>query len=177
MKLEFNLNDITREDLVAAMADKLLTSYVHEEETNSTYPTHSPLAEQMRKLIDEKISAVAEDYVRNALDEAIKARIAAAVDDVIAEGWQMTNEYGEARGPKVDLKSRVTDLMLKATRDPYRSEPAMNAIDRQVKAVVETYVAKELTGELDKARKQLREQLDAVVSARFTDTLKKALGL
>lgn len=176
MKLEFDITDITREDLVNAMADKLLTTYVREEETNSTYPTHSPLADQMRKLIDQKVSEIAESHVRADVDNEIQDRVALAVDAVLAEGWQATNTYGEPRGPKVDLKGRVSEVLLTATRDGY-SGNAMTPIERQVKAAVDGLISKEFAKEIEAARKSLREQLDVAVSAKFVETLKTAMGL
>lgn len=173
MKLEFNLADITRDDLIAAMADKLLTSYVREEDTNSTYPTHSPLAEKMRKLIDQKISAVAEQYTRDAIDDTIKARIATAVDDVLAEGWQATNSYGEPAGPRISLKGRISALMID-TRDSYSRE---NAIDKKVKATVEAALDNEFKAEVNAAKAKVRGELDAVLTGKVTEALKSAMGL
>lgn len=173
MKLEFNLNDITRDDLIAAMADKLLTSYVREEETNSTYPTHSPLAKQMKALIDAKISEVATSYTRNAIDEKIKVRISEAVDAVLAEGWQRTDEYGTARGPKVGLKERISELMLKAGSSYDRD----NAIDKQIKASVSSVLTNEFQKEIDAAKAKVRAELDSVLSGKVTEALKSAMGL
>lgn len=175
MKLEFDISDITREDLVNAMAERLLTTYVREEETNSTYPTNSPLADQMRKLIEQKVSEIAESHVRADIDNEIQERIALAVDAVLAEGWQATNTYGEPRGPKVDLRGRVSEVLLTATRD-YSGSP-MTPIERQVKAAVDNLISKEFAKEIEAARKSLREQLDTAVSAKFTETLKTALGI
>lgn len=173
MKLEFNMADITRDDLIAAMADKLLTSYVREEDTNSTYPTHSPLAEAMRKLIDQKISALAQEYVRNTLDDTIRARISATVDAVIADGWQQTNSYGEPSGKRITLKERVSDLLLKA-QDRYDRS---NWLDKQIKAAAEGVLTKEFKAEIDAAKAKVRAELDAVLTGKVTEALKSAIGL
>jgi hypothetical protein len=176
MKLEFDISDITREDLVNAMAEKLLTTYVREEETNSTYPTNSPLAAQMRKLIEEKISALAEDHVREHFDETIKERISAQVDVVLAEGWRKTDGYGNANGQAVDLKGRINEIITEKKSTGYNRE-SFTLAEKLVQEKVREVFNDAFNKEIEAARKSLRDQLEVTVSAKFVETLKGAMGI
>lgn len=176
MKLEFDISDIAREHLVDAMAEKLLTQYVRDEDTGGAYRDHSPLARQMKEALEQRIDELAAEQVRDCFDEIIKARIVAAVDEVLAEGWRRTDEYGNPRGDKLDLKGRISEHLTKHQSGGYGRE-ARTFVDELVHKTVESVFTRELQGELEKARKSLRAQLDAVVAGKVAETIKQALGL
>ena len=176
MKIEIDIGEIGREHLLEAMADKLLSAYVREEDTNSTYRTHSPLAEQMRSLIEEKISDIAEKAVRERFEEVARERITAAVDAVLAEGWQRTDEFGNKIGEHVDLKGRISQIITEKRNDGY-NRPALTLAERLVKESVEKMFADKFGKEIEAAQKDMRKQLDAVVAGKFTETIKRALGV
>ncbi len=180
MKIEFDIQDISRDEVIESMARQLLVEWHEETDPESgpqTYRRQTKLGEQMKHYLDSKIAELADVLVREQFDKVVIQRIAAQVDAVLAEGWQVTNQYGEARGPKVDLKGRITELLLKPGRDSYGNGESMTPIDRQVKAAIDGLIGKEFAKDIETARKSLKAQLDASVAAKFTDTLKKALGL
>lgn len=177
MKIEAEIPDIERDEVICAMASKVLDSYLkddHEESTPS-YLRTSMLAEQMRAALRERIDALASEVIREFFDTTVKARIESCVDEVLAEGWQVTDHYGSACGPRVDLKGRISDMLLKANGTVDRRTTTM--VQQIAHETIQRVVTNEFAKEIDAARVELRKQLDAVVAGKFSETLKKAMGL
>lgn len=176
MKIEFEIQDINRDEVIEAMARQLLVEW-HEENDPETGPTtylrETKLGDAMKRYLDQKIGDFAESLVREKFDEVIADRIASAVDDVLAEGWTKTDEYGSARGPKVDLKARIGSYL--SEQDRYSSN--QNVIDKAIKAALDKTLAGDFKKEIESAVKSLRSQLEAAVSSKFTDAIKTAMGV
>lgn len=179
MNININIPDITRDEVVEAVAGKLLGQWTeeidHETGPDRVYRKTS-LAKSMETRIQTRIDQIAEEAIRAHFDEAIKARIVETVDKVLAEGWQVTNQYGEARGPKVDLKARITELLTKPANDGFGGK-AVTEIERQVKKAVDEGLAKELGKEVEAAKKSLRAQLDSAVNGKLAEAVKAAMGI
>lgn len=177
MKIETEIPDISRDEVIEAMARQLLGEW-HEETDPETGPgrfyRETRLGVLMKQYLDKKIEGLADTLVREQFDIVIKDRIAKAVDDALATGWTKTDEYGSPRGPAIDLKARVGEY-LNAT-DRYR-QPYKTFIEEQVAKAVEKTLGGEFKKEIDAAVKSLRGQLDAAVSSKFTDAIKAAMGV
>lgn len=176
MKIETEIPDINRDEVIEAMARQLLGEW-HEETDPETGPTRywrsTKLGEVMKKYLDDKIDGLANVLVREKFDEAIGMRIANAVDEVLAEGWTKTDEYGSARGPKVTLKDRIGEYL--GQRDRYSSN--QNVIEKAIKEALDKTLSGSFKTEIDAAVKSLRAQLEAAVSDKFTSAIKAAMGI
>lgn len=177
MKIETEIPDINRDEVIEAMARQLLGEW-HEEHDEETGPglcyRETRLGAAMKQYLDKKIEGLAETLVREKFDETVSARIATAVDDVLREGWQRTDEYGMPNGQKLDLKARIGSFLNE--RDRYRS-PNAPRIDEMVKSAVEKTLSFEFKKEIDAAVKSLRAQLDAAINGKFTEAIKAAMGI
>jgi hypothetical protein len=172
MKIETEIPDISRDEIIAAMASQLLGEW--DREDPEAHWRGNTLGGAMRKYLDDKIAELAADMVRDQINDTVSARIEAAVDVVLAEGWQVTNEYGEPRGPKVDLKARISSLLTTSSRD-YNGTGTL--IERTAKAAIDAALAKDFREVIDGAKKKLSDEIDAVVGAKLRETLARALGL
>lgn len=178
MKIECEMPDIKREEVIEAMAAQLLgCMYEYDEDDPTERPAYDrkKIGQHLRVYLDKKISAFAESAVRAAFDETIQARIAAAVDDVLLKGWQATNEYGEPRGEKLDLKARVSAVLTQSRGDSYNRRPSV--IESQVQSAVEGFLSNELRPIIEQAKANLKTCLDAKVMQTVSDTIAKSVGL
>jgi hypothetical protein len=128
------------------------------------------IEESFRKTLDSTIRA----RVNELVDEFSKEQIRKAVADAIAEGWQQTNSYGESVGAKVGLKGRIADMLNKQEGD-YNNR--MTRADKLTKEVIEAELRGQFAKEIAAAREKFKTQLDGVIAAKFTETIKSALGL
>lgn len=179
MKIEFEVRDITREEVVEAIASAMLKQMVSEwDDFAGSYErvAKSPLAEQLEKLIDAKVTEVTTDMVRACFDEKIHKRIADTIDEVLAVGWVKTDNYGNATGASLDLKGRINEIITEKKSTGYNRESRTLA-EKLVAEKVHEVLTRELNAEIEKARASLRSQLDAVVAGKVAETIKQALGL
>jgi hypothetical protein len=178
MKVQFEMKPVTRDEVIEAMAAQLLGAEMTEDEDGNPVKywdrtTATKLLEKrLMKAIDEK----AEAMVRDAFDETIQARVTAAVDDVLAAGWAVTDGYGNRRGDNVDLKGRISELLTKQESSGY-NEPKRTVAEQIAKKIINDAFHATFQPELERARLALRAQVDGIVSARLNETLKSALGL
>lgn len=170
MKLEFEIKDIDRDEVIAAMAQHLLTRY-----SNEDGDVETRFGAAMRRHLEAKITATAEALVRERIGAVVAQRIEAAVDAVLAEGWTRTDSYGCSTGQKLDLKGRISEILNTKQGDSYNRRGTL--IEEAIKLRLEAALAKDFAEELKAAREAFREKLDTTVMAKFTETLKSALGL
>lgn len=143
---------ITEEHIVEAVVERIVESL--DERINTA------IRGALKGHVDAKLSALVEEHLRP------------AVAAVIAEGWQMTNHYGESTGPKVDLKARVSS-MLNAT-DGYNRQ---SFIQKTAQEILDKGLREELGKQIEDAKKAFRAQVDGVLQAKFKEALAGALGL
>lgn len=181
MKLEIEVPDITQEQIIEAMAARLLGSeYEHSGDPDDPTPVptrwdRKAIGKHLRSYFEAKVSELAAAAVRQTFDDVIRDRIASAVDAVLTEGWRQTNQYGEATGLKLDLKARVSEVLTQSRGDHYNRTPSV--LDAQVKGAVDEFLGKELQPVIDAAKAELKRQLDAKVMKVVADTVASAVGL
>ena len=181
MKIETEIPDINRDEVIEAMARQILTTWVDDidldtgETSRSPRPTRLGLA--MRSYLDEKIGKLADALVREQFDAVIKGRIGATVDAVLVEGWPVTDGYGNARvSQRVDLKGRISEALTEKHGDGY-SKPKLTIVEQLIRDEVSRLFSREFNAEVEEARKVLREQLGSAVAGKFAETIKAALGI
>lgn len=172
MKIEFDIKDIDRDEVIAAMAHSLLHRWNDDSGDSST-----DLGRLLGQAVKAKIEEVAKEVVRQHFDAAIHERIAAAVDTVIAEGWYETDGYGGRKGDRMDLRARIGKAMTEPRRNSsgYNNQPSL--IAERVDEAAKEFLDKELRGEVDKAKAALRAKLDTSVMDTVANAVKSAIGL
>lgn len=178
MKIECEIADIKREEVIEAMAAQLLgCMYEQDEDDPEERPAYDrkKIGQHLRVYFDKKVSALANSMVSSAFDDTIRARIAAEVDEVLRVGWQATNEYGEPRGERLDLKARISTLLTQTRGDNYNRHPSI--MDATVKAATEGFLSKELQPVIEAAKANLKKCLDEKVMKTVSDTITNAVGL
>lgn len=143
--------------------------------------SHVVSEEFIRQAIDSQVEKAVEHAVSDAVSEAVtalvdkigQARIAKEIERVMAEGWPMTNEYGEARGSSVTIKDRISKLL--NSQDRYSGRGTY--IEETVKRQVDETLNKTLKADIDAARNKFKAEVDAVLTATIREALAKNLGL
>lgn len=150
--LEIKPLAITEEHVVEAVVDRIV------EQSGERFNT--AVRGAIKETIDAKLSKLVEETLRP------------AVAEIIAEGWQETNRYGEPQGRKLDLKARVSEMLNKNDgydRLPFIQKTAQEILDKALRA--------ELGALIEEAKKKFRDQIDGVLQAKFKEALQGALGL
>lgn len=143
--------------------------------------SHVVAEDYIRQAIQGEVAKAVEQAVSDAVGEAVSAlvdrigqeRVGKEIQRVMAEGWPMTTEYGEARGPNVTIKDRISKIL--NAQDRYSQRGAY--IDETVKRMVEETLKTTLKADIEAARNKFRAEVDAVLTATIREALAKNLGL
>lgn len=171
MKIEAEIKDIDRDEVIQAMAARLLGEHEIDEEGEPRYGRKT-MGLSLRQLLDKKLEQLAGDTVRDAMNGEIAARLNMAIDNVLRDGWQTTNEYGEPKGPKLDLKARIGEVLSRT--DNYNRK---SIVSERIAELVNKVLHEEFGPVIEQAKKTLKEQLDTSVMTTVANTIKAALGL
>lgn len=143
--------------------------------------------EEIKRLIEMRVADQVSHEFEKVFVEIIRAEVTKLVDgltrkhvekavaDALDEGWQATNSYGEAIGPKIGLKGRIAEMLTKPVSG-YSSDRTTRA-EKIVSETVDAALRNEFGKELKAAQAQFRQALDAKIAESFTATIKGALGL
>lgn len=143
--------------------------------------SHVVVTDYIKSAIERRV----EDAIQHAVDDAVsvavaglvdeigRERISKAIEQVLAEGWQKTNDYGENTGAKIGLKERIGKIL--GERDRYGSNGTY--IDELVKRQVQEALNKDLKADIQAARDKFKAEVDAVLTATIREALAKNLGL
>lgn len=178
MKVEVTIKPISRDEVIDAMAAQLLGAEMTEDEDGNPvkYWDRTTATKALEVRLMKAIDSKAEAIVRDAFDVTIRQRITAAVDEVLATGWVVTDNYGNRKGDNVDLKGRISELLMKQESDGYNS-PKRTVAEQIAKKIIEEAFHGSFKAEIERARVALRDQVDTLVQAKLTETLKASLGL
>lgn len=136
------------------------------------------IGQRVEAAVCQHFDAAFKDAIKGQVADLVKSvtvkRIEAAVDAALEEGWQGTNTYGEPIGPKLGLKGRIAEMLTKQEGDYNRR---VTRVDRIAAETIDAALRAEFGKDITAARERFKAQLDAVVAAKFTETIKAALGL
>lgn len=126
----------------------------------------SNMQEQIRReivrIVDAEATKIAQD------------QIAPIVAEVLRDGWVKTDEYGVARSQeRVTLQSRISDML--SRKDQYSSNQRW--WEKLIVERVDLLFREEMSGEIDAAKKKIREMLDARVVAAFGEIVRTTFGV
>lgn len=133
--------------------------------------------ERIAAAVQQQVEAAVEAHVGEAVREAVTAlvddisrkRVSDEIDKVLAEGWPITNSYGERSGcGSKSLKDRVGEIL--NARDQYSSNGRF--IDKKVTDAVDQAIRKDFAADIKAARESFKTQVDGVLAA----VVKKAVG-
>ena len=184
MDVSIQIPDITQEQVIEAMAARLLGDpYQRDDEFDPEDPTPRPtswdrkaIGKHLRQYFEARIKETVENMVAEAVDQAISAEIASEVRRVCTEGWQTTDEYGRPKERKT-----MSDLVLKSLTMPVHyssySSTQSTLAERVMRDTIEDALKRGFSDEIKRAQDKFREQFDALIQAKFADTIKSALGL
>jgi hypothetical protein len=178
MKIELTMAPISRDEVIEAMAAQLLGSEMTEDEDGNPvkYWDRTTATKALEVRLMKALDAKAEAMVRDAFDETIRARVTTAVDDVLRQGWVVTDNYGNRKGDNVDLKGRISELLTKQESDGY-NQPKRTVAESIAKKLIEEAFHGSFKKELGDARVALRAQVDSLIQAKLAETMRAALGL
>lgn len=180
MKIEIEINDINRDEVIERMAARLLGfDYQRDDDPDSPDPTPplsrwdgKQIGKHLRLYFEGKIKETVDQMVSDAIDQQIRDTIAASVAKIVEEGWQTTDEYGRVTGTRT-LKSIVLDSLTRKGGDYNRQTIADKVAEETIrKALHESFGA-----EIKRAQETFRKEIDNVVAAKLTESIKTALGL
>lgn len=134
------------------------------------------LKSRIESAIDGHVSAGVDEAVLQAVTTAVEPlvakvglqKISKAVDEVLEEGWQITDEYGQPRTGKVSLKDRVSKIL--SEKNSYSGSRSW--LDELIKKRVDEVVNKDLKADIDAARAKFKAEVDSVL----TGVIKKAVA-
>jgi hypothetical protein len=129
--------------------------------------------ESMESQLKKHIHALVEQSARDILSARVDAHIGAAVEEILAEGFQKTNEYGEPKGQRVKVSSFVLTY-LEGSQSSYDRGPRWHKV---ADALVQTYMTKEIQPLLEKLKKRVVDALDTSVAGQIREVVLKGLGL
>jgi hypothetical protein len=155
------------------MSDKEITLTVHGYDA-------AQVQERVAQLLVEQVDAHAREAIRERVDRLIEERLGdvttermrGVLEEIIADGWQRTNNYGEAVGPKLGFRERATKELFEPT-GCNRARP----IDDLFRETLNAALNKELGEVIKQATAQFRALVDETLQGKLRDALKSALGL
>lgn len=132
------------------------------------------VAASVRERMDAKVKDAIAASVRDLVDELTRERLHKEINALLDEGWKGTDSYGNENGKKYTLRDRVRGVF-EAKADSYSNSGSR--VERWVKEAVDYQLKRALEEELASARARLRAAFDEVLQAKFTSTIRDALGL
>jgi hypothetical protein len=152
---------------VEHVADQVAFRIMHDRDGDETR-----FSERIEAIVEERVR----EWVNGQIERLASIEIERAVAAVLEEGWQQTNQYGEATGKRMTLKERIAAMLQEPTGDAYSGgrKPRIDHVAHQLlnKALHESFGK-----EIEAGRGRLRAAIDDVIKAKLTETLKSALGL
>lgn len=139
------------------------------------------LSQRVNREVEEGLDRRVQEAIRGAIKARLedvvegltKERVASEIDAILAEGWTLTNQYGEPTGRKMTLRDRVRGYF-DSKADSYDRQ---TRVEKWIHEGVTQSLKAALDAEVKEARERLRKSFDEVLQAKFTDTIRSALGM
>lgn len=131
------------------------------------------VGKEVREALDQKTLQIVRDEVKRLVDGLTEERLRKDIDTYLEEGWQGTDTYGNPTGKVFTLRDRIRGVFDTRT-DSYDRQ---TRVEKWVKDAVDYQLGKALAEELAAARTRLRAAFDEVLQAKFSTTIREALGL
>ncbi len=167
MKIELEIEDVRREEIIDAAAQILLSA-----PTTSSRDLDGDQADRLMTMLEQRLDDAVMRAVNDGIDTSVRVLIASEVERVLGTGWPIVDEYGRDTGKVRTLKSIVADAL--ATKHGYNSAPlAVSVATETITRMLQQGFAQEIAD----AQKRFRTQVDDLLNAKIADALRTALGL
>jgi len=130
------------------------------------------------------IKKTIERCVNDAVERIVDARLEKEVNDILDNGWQQYDRWGNPSGSRTTLRELVTKYIMTEVdqhgrdgSDRYADSGKRQRILWYVEKAINSIFDKEMHGIVEKFRKTVRERFDAKLAADVAETLKSAIGL
>lgn len=134
----------------------------------------------VKKIVDRRVDSLVTKAVEAKLDalstQALEARLQNELDICLEEGWQRTDNYGQACGGKVTLKTRISDW-LEHNTGSYSNSNKQRRIDAMLKPAIEWETKKAVDAEVARLKDHLTAEVDAALAEKARGALRGILGL
>lgn len=130
------------------------------------------VAAQVTALFKAEVSKAVTATVAKLVEDISREQIADAIRAILAEGWNITDEYGGPKG-KASLKDRLSKMLNQ--QDRYSSHGAW--AERIMREETEKALRGDIQKEIDAAKAKLTNEVDAVIKAKLSEVMRKALGV
>jgi hypothetical protein len=184
--VSIQIPDITQEQVIEAMAARLLgEQYQRDDEFDPDDPTPRPasawdrkaIGKHLRQHFEARIKETVQSMVKDALDDAIRQTIATQVRAIMEEGYQPVDDRGRPSGARRTLRDIVLDaLTVRVRRNSYSSD-TVTVAERVTADTLEEALKRDFGKEISDATTRFRQQVDALIQGKFTETIKAALGM
>jgi hypothetical protein len=131
-----------------------------------------------------QIRAQIEKSVDDAVVKIVDARLEKEVNDIIDNGWQQYDLWGEPTGKRMTLRELITGYIMKEVdqhgrdrSDSYSDSNKRNRIYWFVEKAINGIFDKETSNLVENFRKQVRERFTADMAGKVAESIKSALGL
>lgn len=122
------------------------------------------------------VHALVEQAARDILTARVNEHVGQAVEKILVDGFQTTNEYGEPKGQKKTVTAFVLEYLTKQG-DTYSNHRGKERWHATADELVNTYLTKELAPHLEKLKKRCVEALDSSVAGKIREAVIQGLGL
>ena len=128
---------------------------------------------QVSAAVQSQVEAAVADAINETVQQLGRERIGKAIDAALAEGWPITNQYGERTGSNRSLKDRVGEIL--SMKDSYHSNKKW--LEGIVKTRVDEALNKHFKTDIDAARESFKAQVDGVLTSVIKKAMAENLGL
>ncbi len=129
------------------------------------------IRQEVRDQIALKVEEAARDITSEELDRAIRHKLRVAVVEVLDEGWQKTDRYGNPEGKKVTLRGRIEESF--NTSKGYGQQ---SMIEILLSEQFNKIMREEFSAQIAKARAKLQKMIDDEVMEKIGKAFKAAIG-
>lgn len=120
------------------------------------------------------------DRVQAIRDEEIRAQLAPAIAEALANPIRRTNSYGEQTGPDTTLREVIVDearkWMTSKADDRYGSNNSATNLQKMIRSAVEETFQKEIAAEVKAAKDAVSNQLGKTVAELVSSAVQQALA-
>ena len=156
MKIEINTQD--SENMEARIIDAIARQFTQFAEAK----VRVAIAKAILNEVERRADTVSDELIRS------------TVVELLAEGWEQTNTYGESTGKVMTLKERISERLIPTNRGMGLPDvPIKKFVQEEVNRVLRA----EFESELTEVRKAFRAQVDAALAGKMTEALRKSVGL
>lgn len=135
------------------------------------------LGERLESRIQDKVNDLVRTRFQAIADEIAEYRIGEEVERYITEGWARVSRWGDRTGEVQTLKTMIPKMLEEQVGGDYHHRERKRRVDAIAEKILTEAFSGALKEELARAQKAFRAQVDELLKAKLTESLRKALGL